>query len=96
VIIESEGERRLALGELDRLMGHKKLPVRREMWFAVLAKAIEAYEKIHFPIADPRPEEAAAFRLAEGGPICEKQGHVPIEKMSAVICDRCRKVLRER
>jgi hypothetical protein len=59
----------------------------------ILSKAIEAYELIHFPIPDPTAEEAAAFRRAEGGPICAKKGHVPVQKMSATICDRCRVVL---
>jgi hypothetical protein len=93
MIIESHAEHKLALRELDRLTRRKALIAPQEAWLLVLSKAIEAYELIHFPIADPTPEEARAFRKSEGGPICAKQGHIPTEKMSAVICDRCGDVL---
>lgn len=66
---------------------------------AMLGAAIEAYEKIHFPIAEPTPEEAAAFRREQGGPICERQGHMPVpteDDPEVSICGRCGQVLRER
>jgi hypothetical protein len=38
--------------------------------------------------------DTVGWRLAQL--VCRIVGHRPAEKMSAVICDRCRKVLRER
>jgi len=93
MIIESHEEYEAMLAALEFVMEYGPgsfAPI------ALLASAIEAYELIHFPIAEPTPEEAAAFRKAEGGPICAKKGHIPIEKMSAVICGRCGDVLAER
>lgn len=95
MIIESHEEHRLALLQLGFYTDFGYAP-HDQAWLEVLSEAIEAYELTHFPISDPTPEEAAAFRAAEGGPICKEKGHVPVEKMSATICDRCGAVLVER
>jgi antitoxin component HigA of HigAB toxin-antitoxin module len=47
-----------ALAELETLMGTGEQPDR----ICQLAATIEQYELQHYPIAEPTPEEAAAFR----------------------------------
>lgn len=81
MIIESRKEYELAVVALDVLMMGEEATADslKGRWLGMLAAAIEAYEKIHFPIADPTPEEARAFRdsqelhpfkSADGGDTC--------------------------
>ena len=66
-MIENDADYRRALAELDRLMDAD--PAARDTAegarLLALATEIEAYEKIHFPIREPTPEEAAQFRADE-------------------------------
>lgn len=96
MIIENDEEHRLALAEIDRLSGRSRPGGVRPRWCTVLVRAVCDYEDKHFPLPQPTEAEAKAFRAAEGGPICKEKGHKPVEKMSAVICDRCGEVLEER
>lgn len=76
--IESRREHELALQEIDCLMTLMTDAKEDAEWLSILARAVEDYEKIHFPIPEPTPEEAAAFRAEEdpggGGPKDPKSG----------------------
>jgi hypothetical protein len=92
VIIETDEEHRVCLEALDFMMEFARSE-QESRGIEILSKAIEAYELAHHPIADPTPEQAAAFRLAEGGPICAQKGHVPVGDVSGKTCSRCGMVL---
>lgn len=108
MFIENREEYDVMMELLDDLM--TKTP--GSLAISVVAKLVEEYELAHFPIRDPTPEEAAAFRAdQEKKPtlevllervsdaerrVCAKLGHAPEEKMSAIICGRCNTVLKER
>ncbi len=93
MIIETHEEHTQMLALLDILLESPRSEVDGP-WMDVLAKAIDAYELIHFPIPEPTPEEQSAFRRAEGGPICAEKGHAP--GMDPQFCARCHSVLREK
>lgn len=56
-----------AMKEIDLLMQipDADRPLEQADRLCILAAAVEAYEREHFPIPEPTPEEAAAFRAAE-------------------------------
>ena len=62
--IASKSQHRRYLEVLGGLMKEPMSP-RKAARAVRLAKAIEEFEKERYPIADPTPEEAAAFRKAE-------------------------------
>jgi len=68
MIIENDEEHKVMLELLDELM--EKRP--GSLAISIVAKVIEEYELIHFPLPEPTPEEAAAFRREQeqGHPMC--------------------------
>lgn len=81
MVIENEAEYEVMVAVLDDL----KTRTPDSIAIRVVAKVIEAYELAHrLPILDPTPMERQE---------CAKYGHVPEDKLTAIICGRCRAVL---
>ncbi|MEO6080907.1 MAG: helix-turn-helix domain-containing protein [Steroidobacteraceae bacterium] len=67
-IVKTARQHRLYLAEISRLMEKDPTPqsaagARLEL----LAKLVEDYEKIHFPVAKPDPVDAIRFRMEQQG-----------------------------
>lgn len=60
--ITNYGEYLIALGEVDALILEEQRSHIRSERLDALFTEVEAYEKEHFQIAKPTPEELAAFR----------------------------------